>query len=73
MQDFLSGRQKMNSSKNPVNAIVPDSQNGSLSNIQAITAEEGEPKVELVSENGQVQRIIVTCNCGKRVELKCHY
>jgi len=73
MQDFLSGRKKVNSQNAPKDTTVPGNSNPSLANVQAITAEEGEPKVELVSENGQIKNIIVTCTCGKRVELKCHY
>jgi len=30
-------------------------------------------KVEVVSENGRVERVIVHCSCGKRMELRCEY
>ena len=32
-----------------------------------------EPQIELVRENGAVQRIVVVCKCGERVELDCVY
>ncbi len=32
-----------------------------------------EPQVELVQENGKVQRIVVTCTCCKRIEIECEY
>jgi hypothetical protein len=31
------------------------------------------PKVELVNRDGQIERIIVTCTCCKRIELECRY
>ena len=32
-----------------------------------------EARVELVRENGAVQRIVVVCQCGERIELDCVY
>lgn len=32
-----------------------------------------ETQVELVRENGAVQRIVVVCKCGERIELDCVY
>lgn len=31
------------------------------------------PKVEVISSNGKVEKIIVSCECGKRFELQCDY
>jgi hypothetical protein len=31
------------------------------------------PQIELVQENGTVQRIIVTCTCCQRIEIECEY
>lgn len=31
------------------------------------------PKVEVVSEDGRVNRIVITCVCGQRTELVCEY
>ncbi len=32
-----------------------------------------EAQIELVRENGAVQRIVVVCKCGERIELECVY
>jgi len=72
MDDFLTGREKVSGKKMPENTVVPTATNQKISNIEAIETGEGEPKVELETKNGQIQKIIVTCSCGKRVELKCH-
>ena len=31
------------------------------------------PRVELVQNDGKVERIIVTCSCCNRIELQCKY
>lgn len=31
------------------------------------------PQIELVEENGVVQRIVVTCTCCRRIEIECEY
>lgn len=31
------------------------------------------PQIELVKADGRIQRIIVTCQCGTRIELDCEY
>jgi len=31
------------------------------------------PKIELVTQDGKIQRIIITCTCCKRIELDCEY
>ncbi len=43
--------------------------------IEAIPEQEllDAPQIELVEENGVVQRIIVTCTCCKQIELECEY
>ena len=37
------------------------------------TEEPEGPKVELISEDGRVVSIVVSCSCGKRLELACEY
>ncbi|MEI6714548.1 MAG: hypothetical protein WCO60_12395 [Verrucomicrobiota bacterium] len=32
-----------------------------------------EPTVELVSNNGRIEKVIVTCSCCRRIELDCTY
>jgi hypothetical protein len=31
------------------------------------------PQVELVTEDGKIRRIIITCVCSRRIELECEY
>lgn len=31
------------------------------------------PQVELVTRDGKIERIIVTCTCCERIELECQY
>jgi hypothetical protein len=33
----------------------------------------GEPSVELIKNNGRIEKVIVTCSCSKRIELDCSY
>jgi hypothetical protein len=33
----------------------------------------GEPKVQLVREDGVIRAIDVTCTCGERVRIRCDY
>jgi hypothetical protein len=32
-----------------------------------------EPTVELVTHNGRIEKVIVTCSCSRRIELDCTY
>ncbi len=32
-----------------------------------------EPTVELITNNGRIEKVIVTCSCSKRIELDCTY
>jgi hypothetical protein len=32
-----------------------------------------EPTVELVTNNGRIEKVIVTCSCSRRIELDCTY
>jgi hypothetical protein len=47
----------------PQNAALQDTKSGSHS----------EPHVELVKGKDGIDRIIVTCSCGKRTEIQCTY
>jgi hypothetical protein len=31
------------------------------------------PQIELIENEGRIERIIVTCTCCKRIELQCQY
>ncbi len=32
-----------------------------------------EPTVELIKNNGRIEKVIVTCSCSKKIELDCVY
>ena len=32
-----------------------------------------EPSIELVTQDGRIEKIIVTCACGSKTELECTY
>jgi hypothetical protein len=32
-----------------------------------------EPRVEAIEANGMIQKIVVTCGCGERIEVHCGY
>ena len=70
MQNFLDGRQKMHSEK--LSSCVV-SLADEVKSAQAEGCVKDGAQVELVTEKGVVQKIIVTCKCGERVELKCKY
>ena len=31
------------------------------------------PKIQLLTEAGEVKRIMITCTCGQYIELECNY
>ena len=36
-------------------------------------AHRGEPSVEAITNNGRVEKIVVTCSCGEKMEIECSY
>ena len=32
-----------------------------------------EPRVEVISQDGVVKKILITCSCGQKIELQCNY
>ena len=34
---------------------------------------QAEPTVELIKNNGRIEKVIVTCSCSKKIELDCVY
>jgi hypothetical protein len=73
MQNFLTSRKKASGESRPKESYTSSAENPQLSNIEVVHAAANEPKVELVNENGVVRTIVITCKCGERIELKCHY
>ena len=44
------------------------------SHAHAVATEPGgKPQVEMVQVEGRIERIIVTCGCGERIEIECEY
>jgi membrane-bound ClpP family serine protease len=70
MQNFLNGRQKVPGEK-PSSGMV--NLEGEMTSAQADGCVKDGAQVELVTEKGVVQKIIVTCKCGERIELTCKY
>ncbi len=63
-------------------ATVPDTDEASRFDPEAIQEvpialedlpEGKRPKVQLVMEDDNVSRVIVTCSCGECIELECNY
>ena len=73
MQNFLNSRQKMSSEATPTGAYKPSDENMGLVKVEVVSSGKDEPKVELITESGVIRTIVVTCKCGERIELKCHY
>jgi hypothetical protein len=36
-------------------------------------AEAAEPSVELITHEGRIEKVIVTCSCCRTIELECTY
>lgn len=70
MESFLSGRKS-------VSGGVQQPQSSEfkpLTSTQSATpAECGQPSVETIQGPNGIERIIVICECGKRIELVCQY
>jgi hypothetical protein len=41
--------------------------------LSVVTPGGSSAHVEVVKEGGKVVRLVVTCNCGERVEIECLY
>jgi hypothetical protein len=83
MEPFLSGRSAPTGKCPPAGLqpikefrpMFPSSESVSREKAAADAHSESsaQPIVELVSGENGIQRIIVTCGCGKRIELDCRY
>jgi hypothetical protein len=47
-------------------AVVNQGQHGEHEHLS-------EPTVELITQNGRIEKVIVTCSCSRRIELDCTY
>jgi hypothetical protein len=84
MTSFLEGREAVSRSGSPVSrsdSFLPslgrppeDSTVPKLTpSLPAPKREHAEKKIETVEVDGVVQKIIVTCGCGERIEIHCGY
>jgi hypothetical protein len=53
--------------------LQPPAPGATLSQADPSGQDETEPQVELVNQDGRIERIVVTCTCCKRIELRCEY
>ena len=88
MQNYLDGRTVLKTGNSAVTApnAASDFQPYHLDGLKnksseangdpGIQPESGHletPQIELVTHDGKIQRIIITCTCCKRIELECGY
>jgi hypothetical protein len=78
MDNYLKGKAKLKDSTKHLESIraIADAKSGfpmQTGNRMEITSEEGQPKVECITEDGRVTKILVTCKCGEQIELSCKY
>ena len=86
MKSFLEGRTAVTRNGSPVNrgdSQLPNFGRGATEARVPTRAASGSPpepdrehgdkKIETVEVGGVVQKIIVTCGCGERIEVHCGY
>ncbi len=39
----------------------------------SVTLAHGEPKIQLIREDGVVRAIDITCGCGEKIRVRCDY
>ena len=80
MQNYLDGRTVLKMENTNDNAlqgsndfqplIFPSKKSESENQAQEM---HDTPQIELITEDGKIQRIVITCTCCKRIELECQY
>jgi hypothetical protein len=86
MKSFLEGRPAVSRNGSPLNrgdSQLPSFDRGAMdapvlaraaaASSPAPAREHGEKKIETVEAGGVVQKIIITCGCGERIEVHCGY
>jgi hypothetical protein len=74
MKPFLSGRAQVPcSTLQPVVGITALPPGSPQPSAPADAGDHGGPVVECVRQGDKVVRIVVTCACGERIEIDCHY
>lgn len=77
-QSLKSALLEAGSVVNPADINRASRQKEASSAVGALAPHEGhdhlaEPTVELVTHNGRIEKVIVTCSCSRRIELDCTY
>lgn len=73
MENFLSSRKKISADAAPKDAQRIGEDNHGMTKVEVAGGDQNQAKIELVTEGGTIQSIIINCKCGERIELKCHY
>lgn len=73
MKPFLSGRPQV-----PASTLQPLGKVDTIASIKAAKhshegASSAAASVECVRQGDRVTKLIVTCSCGERIEIDCHY
>lgn len=77
MENYLAGRKNLDSAETTESQR---SKSGSKAGLPIrdveripITDQNNDHKVECVTQNGKITKIVVTCKCGEQIELDCKY
>jgi hypothetical protein len=65
------GFQPLLAGENPAGESIPA--RATASSPRAEVASPAEPQIEVVNHEGRIERIVVTCTCCQRIELRCEY
>ena len=84
MESFLQDRPRLESATglSGTPAVAPGfqpfmrksaaaSETVTAANPNAASTTEPEPKIEVIEREGAVERIVITCTCCRRIELRC--
>ncbi len=78
MENYLKGKKKVDDVAQQLQSVKRMSvSNTGLPhqdvNRKEISSEDGGPKVECITQDGRITKILVTCTCGEQIELNCQY
>lgn len=85
MKDFLQNRTSIKKSSDTQTLLAKPESNPDTNVMQPLGAVERKeelitkpeaaeiPKVQMITEDGSVKKILIECTCGKCLELECEY
>ena len=73
MENFLKNRTKIDKDNLPQKAETTVQKISLDKPILIEEPKQDEPKVEVISQDGVVKKILITCTCGQKIELQCNY